>query len=183
MLSSISWQQYLAAVAIISTSYYAYVILKYYQRDMSTLFTSKASCNSQVQECVLAPISIMGQSRLDQNFSIVSDHELQFAENEEVEPVHDAPQSDPVNSKALSLQQQLFQQIDKLIDAFADSGSKTDFVSLLAILLNSYEQYQSEINFSDVARHIETSAAVRLPFNLTMTDLPKTWNQQEFLNR
>ncbi|MDT3401090.1 MULTISPECIES: hypothetical protein [Mucilaginibacter] len=173
MLSSISWQQYLAAIAIISASYYLYVILRYYQREVTNLFIAKQSGQLLAPSSTLSSFTVMGQAKQDQSITVVADEELQFAEadiDEDLnEPVAETTAAKPVEFLP---QTQLLNETDKLIDAFADVDSKSEFISLLNILLTSYKPYESEINYLQVIEHILNESHGKLPFDLTSNDLP-----------
>lgn len=173
MLSSISWQQYFAAVAIISLSYYLYVILRYYQRELSNRFAFKKAVQPSRQSSMLAPIEIMGSARQDQNaVSFIDEKMLQFAETNSTETLDEEITGQPPSgSSTLSPQQELFREVDNLIQAFSDVNSKPEFISLLNILLNTYDQYPSDINRSQVNDHILEVAESRLPFDLAPYDL------------
>lgn len=173
MLSSISWQQYFAAIAIISASYYLYVILRYYQREVTNLFIAKRPGQVLAPSCTLSSFAVMGQAKQDQSITVVADEELQFAEADIDEnlnkPVAESIAANPIE---LLPQMQLLNETDKLIDAFTDVDSKSEFISLLNILLTSYKPYESEINYLQLTEHILNESYGKLPFDLTSKDLP-----------
>jgi hypothetical protein len=173
MLSSISWQQYFAAIAIVSVSYYIYILLRYYQREITGLFTPKQKASLLAQTGALSTIDVMGRPRQDHNFSIVDDQELQFAEDEVNENVEQATAT-PINTSChnASPQEQLIAEMDNLIKAFADVDSKSEFISLFNILISSYDQYQDEINYEQVSGYVISKSHSFLPFDLITADLP-----------
>lgn len=179
MLSSISWQQYFAAIATISISYYLYVIVRYYQREISTLFSAEQIHETPISTASFSPVNVMGQKRQDQNISTVDDQDLKFADHEEIETL-DPELRDPssLNSSTQTLQQQMLIEMDKLIGAFVEIDNKVEFISLLVILINAYHHYEAEIDLAEVAQHVCTNAHAKLKFDVSMDDLPKTWNKQ-----
>lgn len=175
MLSSISWQQYFAAIAIISVTYYLYVLLRYYQREISNLFISKQQSAAMPQGGTISPTQLMGAALPDKHVRIVEEQELQFADedlNESLEPTGDL--ADP-NNNITTPEAQLIAEADNLIAAFKDGDSKTEFLSLLKILIGSFQPYQAEIDFSKVSTHVISHSAEKLLFDLTADELPK-WN-------
>ncbi|GAA4920196.1 hypothetical protein [Mucilaginibacter defluvii] len=180
MLSSISWQQYFAAIAIISASYYLYVILRYYQREVTNLFIAKHPGQALAPTSNLSSFAVMGQAKQDQSITVVADEELQFAEADidenSKEPFTEATAAKPGE---LLPQAQLLNETDKLIDAFTDVDSKSEFISLLNILLTSYKPYELQINYLQVTEHILNESHRKLPFDLASNDLP-AWTSNTF---
>ena len=70
MLHTISWQQYFAAVFLISLAYYAYVLLRYYRREPES------------QPALPQVSALMGAIRPEPGTGSVSPEELMFAEPE-----------------------------------------------------------------------------------------------------
>lgn len=173
MLSSISWQQYFAAIALIGACYYLYVILRYYQRELFDLFKAKQINPVLTQNNAFTSSSIMGPAKPDPGISILDDADLQFVATEADERVEET-EAGPilVNPTRFSAQAQLINEADKLIEAFTEVDSKAEFLSLLKILLHSYKPYASAINYAQVTGHVMTASRTKLPFELTSDDLP-----------
>ncbi|HEY0900173.1 MAG TPA: hypothetical protein VGD90_12630 [Sphingobacteriaceae bacterium] len=76
MLSFISWQQYLLALAIGGFLYYVLIILAYYRKDLSSFFSEKRP--SEINQSR----SILGMAKPDANASI-SSSEIEFSSDNE----------------------------------------------------------------------------------------------------
>ncbi|TWR24784.1 hypothetical protein FPZ43_17975 [Mucilaginibacter pallidiroseus] len=174
-MSSISWQQYFAAIAIISVTYYLYVLLRYYQREISNLFTSKQQSAVMSQGGSISPTELMGAARPDKHVRIVEEQELQFADEELNESLDSTGDLTDSNNNITIPEAQLIGETDNLIAAFKDVDNKSEFLSLLKILIGSFQPYQAEIDFSKVTTHVISQSAENLLFDLTADELPK-WN-------
>ena len=81
MLSSTSWQHYLAAIVILTVFYYGYVLLRYYQKEISNLFNRKQSSANLFANTPAAPVNVMGAAKLDNGVSVSKSEELYFSES------------------------------------------------------------------------------------------------------
>ena len=173
MLSSISWQQYFAAIAVIGISYYLYVVLRYYQREISGLFHSKQKAFPVSKTGTVTALSIMGQARQDQNISVLDEQDISFA------PVQTDEYSDESQLSSVSdahydiesVQGQLASEVDSLIEAYADLDQKEEFLSLLSILINSYQEQTAGLQMRALVSHILKRSS-GLPFTVVADDLP-----------
>jgi hypothetical protein len=121
MLSSISWQQYLAAIAVITASYYLYVTLRYYQNEIANVFNGKQDATTHLSHSQSPVFDVMGEARLDNSVSITEDQELQFVgpDDDDIE-IHKV-QNDSVailEETAVDPSQELIAEAGNLIEAF-----------------------------------------------------------------
>lgn len=172
MLSNVSWPQYFAAVAVSGTSYYIYIALRYYRRDIAGLLPDKASDSLITNKRAVSPVNVMGPTREETHVSILNEKEVQFSGDDQAN-ISDPEQQDQASENAVreSLQGQLVKQTDELMQAFAAIDNKDEFISLLSILADTYKQYPSEVDFSSLATFILQAAPGRLPFELFADDL------------
>lgn len=175
MLSSISWQHYLAAVVIITISYYLYVILRYYQKEISKLFNrgqQSADIFSAIQS---PPISVMGQAKPENGVTIGEIQNLRFTDvlpddPKEVatEPTHTVSiQNDP------SLE--LVSEAGNLIEAFKDVDNKQEFLTLVGILIGSYKRFQEQIDLPAALSRVVEISKDKLKFTVALSDFQNTW--------
>jgi hypothetical protein len=178
MLSSISWQHYLAAVIILTASYYAYVALRYYQTEIAGLFNRKPSALESFSGFQSSPISVMGKAKPDYGTAISDSTEMQFAE---ATPDDGFPAADISPSRTDSVQQagqpgeELETEARKLIDAFKETDNKPEFLSLLHILIESYQAYNEDIDLPATVARLVAFAEGRLPFSITAGDVKSSW--------
>lgn len=172
MLSTISWPQYLAAVAVTSTCYYSYLLLRYYQREISGLFTPKEARSKINENTSTAPKPIMGGIVETELINFLDDTEVLFAEEDQPERTDLKQENqEAANTGTEPLQQQLIKEADELIEVFAGVDDKSEFISLLTILANTYRQYATAIDFPGLVAHILQAAPTRLHFELAAGDL------------
>ena len=183
MLSSISWQHYLAAIVILTVSYYGYVILRYYQKEISNLFNQKQSsanlfANAQAAPAQAAPANVMGAAKLDNGVSVAKSDELYFSESTpddvlEVSTIQENPHSntDVIYSPSVELEN----EAGNLIAAFKEIDNKPEFITLLRILINSYKRFKDDIDLPVTLNRIVEISKEKLMFQLSLTDLHGTW--------
>lgn len=177
MLSTISWPQYFAAIAVTGTCYYSYILLRYYQREISGLLTRKSAGSENQEHSPIAPLSVIGTIREDPHVSYLDEREIQFVGDDQTDIAEtDAEDQDTAETSPESLQQQLVKDTDQLMEAFAAEDNKSEFLSLLAILLCAYRQHASILNFASLSAYILQAAPARLPFPLSEEDLTQTLN-------
>ncbi len=153
MLNSISWQQYLTALTLLTIAWYGYVILRYYRNDLFKRFKPAAE---PVPLVAMSPV--MGQIKTEQ--ATLEAEDLHFGNSE----------SDDISDHSLppGPTDELFSEAQTLTQAFRDTPDKKEFLSLLQVLLSKYEPYQDEINLK-VIRPL----AEQLPFPIEENEWPK----------
>ncbi|MET3981791.1 hypothetical protein ABIB62_004407 [Mucilaginibacter sp. UYP25] len=178
MLSSISWERYLAAIVILSVSYYGYVILRYYQQEISNLFNRKQNNANLFPNASVASANVMGAAKLDVGVSLTKSEELHFTDSspDEVEP-NATTNVTPISNTELSYSPsvELETEAGNLIKAFEEINNKPEFITLLRILINSYKRFQDEIDLPATLNRIVEISKERLMFPLSLTDLQETW--------
>lgn len=169
MLHTISWQQYITAVLLVTAAWYTYVGLRYYKRELQALFHPKAEPSPLV---AAAPIhAVMGGIQPGSGTETINAEELIFGPG----------QPDDISDATLTKgpMDDLLAEAETLISAFTETGAKADFLSLLQILLDRYELYRDEISLPAI------SAALRqqinqLPFELNDSDLELRWPVENY---
>jgi hypothetical protein len=164
MLSSISWQHYLAAVVILTGTYYCYVVLRYYQKEIAGLLNRQPKRSDISAGVAAAPVPVMGAAKLDNGISVSNTEDLQFSEAapDEIE-TSIIQASDPSN--------ELVVEAGNLIDAFKDTDNKTEFLNLLKILIGSYQRFQDEIDLPFSLDRILEIAKLKLQFPIALSEL------------
>lgn len=164
MLSSISWQHYLAAIIILTASFYLYVLLRYYQKEIAHLLNLQPKQSNIFSGVGSAPVSVMGAAKLDHGVSISETVDLQFSESvpDEIE--------NSINS-ASEPSKELVMDAGNLIEAFKDVDNKPEFLHLLKILIGSYQRFHDEIDFPFSLNRILEISNEKLQFPLDLRDL------------
>ena len=178
MLSSISWQHYLAAIVILTVSYYGYVILRYYQKEISNLFNRKQSSANLFANAQAAPAHVMGAAKLDNGVSVSKSEELYFSEStpDDVEAVSTIQENLNSQKEAIySPSEELEVEAGNLIAAFQEIDNKPEFITLLRILINSYKRFKDDIDLPVTLNRIVEISKEKLMFQLSLTDLHGTW--------
>lgn len=173
MLSSFSWQHYIAAIVIITVSYYLYVVLRYYQKEIANLFNRRSTSTEMFTSVQTAPIEVMGKAKPDNGIKFSDASELQFTEASPDDP---EIVSEPVPfANTHQPSSELIQEANNLIEAFKDLDNKQEFLSLLGILIDSYKRYSDEIDLPAALDRVITMASEKLKFPVTSSDLPHNW--------
>jgi hypothetical protein len=178
MLSSISWQHYLAAIVILTVSYYSYVILRYYQKEISSLFNRKQNTAYLFTNAQTATVNIMGAAKLDSGVSVSKSEELHFSDAtpDEVEPVTTTEENLPSNTDLKhSPAEELEVEAGNLIAAFQEIDNKPEFITLLRILIDSYQRFKDEIDLPATLNRVVELSKEKLMFPVSITDLQGTW--------
>jgi hypothetical protein len=178
MLSSISWQHYLAAIVILTASYYGYVILRYYQKEISNLFNRKQSSTNLFVNAQAAPANVMGAAKLDNGVSVSQSEELYFSDStpDDVGAVSTIRENHSSQTEAIySPSEELEIEADNLIAAFKEIDNKPEFITLLRILIDSYKRFKDEIDLQATLNRIVEISKEKLMFPLSLNDLQGTW--------
>ena len=141
MLSSISWQHYFAAIIILSLIYYGYVVLRYYQKEISNLFNRKQDATALFSNVQTGPYQVMGNAKSDNGVTITESQDLIF-----FQPLEDHPPAGETIAADISPSQELAVEAGNLIEAFKEIDNKQEFITLLRILIGSYKRFKDEID-------------------------------------
>lgn len=86
MLTSISWLQYLQALAILIAGYYSVVILLYYRIELFA-FVQRIKNGKSVREPDGPRKEVLGKIAADQNDHSLNSEELEFSQEDLIEPI------------------------------------------------------------------------------------------------
>ena len=170
MLSSISWQHYVAAIIILSLIYYGYVVLRYYQKEISNLFNRKQDATALFSNVQTGPYQVMGDAKLDSGVSITESQDLVFSE-----PLEDHPAAGVTGAADITPSQELAVEAGNLIEAFKEIDNKAEFITLLRILVGSYKRYKDEIDLPVTLTRVVELSKEKLMFPIALTDLQVSW--------
>ena len=151
MLHSITWQQYLTAVTLITAAWYAYVGLHFYQPKPK---------RTSVTPAVAGPMTaVMGSIRPDEATGL---HD---------ELVFGTPSPDEISDRTLPKgpADDLLGEASVLVDAYSDNHDKAGFLSLFSLLISKYEVFADEISLPVIIRSLDTS---KLPFQIQANEWP-----------
>ena len=174
MLSSISWQHYLAAIVIISISYYLYVILKYYQQEIGKLFNRKPQ-TAGMFSAVQSPINVMGLAKLENGVTIGETQDLPFTD---VLPDNPENAINGITHTASNQNDPSFELVSEagnLIEAFKDIDNKQEFITLVGILVGSYKRFQEQIDLPAALNRVVEISKDKLKFTVALSDFQSTW--------
>lgn len=175
MLSSISWQHYLAAVTIITISYYLYVTLRYYQKEISKLFNRKPQSADLFTAIQSPAISVMGQAKPDNGVSIGDIQNLPFSEVLPDDPHKLVKESTHTASIQDDPSSELVSEAGNLIEAFKDIDNKQEFLTLVGILVGSYKRFQEQIDLPAALSRVVEISNDKLKFTVALSDFQNTW--------
>lgn len=165
MLNTISWQQYIVAVFLLTAAWYAYVGLRYYQPELSSFLKIKSKPTSALPEVATAH-SVMGTIQPDVGTSLHDAQELIFS------IASDDAVSDQTLPKGPA--DDLLAEAETLISAFEENDDKKGFLSLLKILISKYEVFADEISLLQTITSLKASST-KLPFKIQAPEWPLTF--------
>lgn len=175
MLSSISWHQYLSAVVIIFICYYVYVVLRYYQKEISIL-SKRKSQTGNVFPAVHSPvISVMGLPKPENGVTIGDTEDLPFTDvlpDNPNEVVCGSAHTTSIQSVPSS---ELVLEVSNLIEAFKDVDNKQEFISLVGILVGSYKRFQEQIDLPEALSRVVEISKDKLKFTVALSDFQNIW--------
>jgi hypothetical protein len=167
MFNSISWQQYVTAVLLLTIAWYVYVGLRYYQPELSRYLRIKPKPSSPLPEVATAPTSLMAAARPEPGTGQQNAEELIFS------IATDDDISDQTLPKGPS--DELLAEAETLINAFSDSDDKNNFLKLLRILISKYDIFADEISLPSAISSLQTYAAGKLTFPITAAEWPQNF--------
>jgi hypothetical protein len=167
MLNTISWQQYLIAVLLLSIAWYAYVGLRYYHTELSAWLKIKPAVQSTVPPVANKLTAVMGAAKPEADTGLYEPEQLLFAGTEPDDISDQTLPKGPADD--------LLDEAKVLVDAYRENDNKTEFLSLFKLLLDKYEVFQDEISLPAVIRPLSEFAGTRLPFRLQETEWPLTF--------
>ncbi|HEY4325149.1 MAG TPA: hypothetical protein VGN20_14225 [Mucilaginibacter sp.] len=165
MLHTISWQQYLTVVFLLTAAWYAFVALKYYRTEVATFlkFTPKPSgftppvanqMTAVIGEAVTAP----GEETFDPQDVLYAGSGIPDEISDQTLPK--GPADD------------LLAEAQTLVTVFQETDNKSEFLSLLKVLIDKYEVFADEISLPATINTLKQFAQNRLPFRLSDTEWP-----------
>jgi len=162
MLTTISWQQYFVAVSLLAAAWYAYVGLRYYQPELAAFLKIKSK--PQTPTPPVESHTILGDIRPDADTGLFDVDDLIFSGTE----------PDDISDQTLPKGpgDDLLAEAQVLVTAFDANDNKTEFLSLLKLLINRYEVFSDEISLPSIIASLRQFADARLPFRLKDTEWP-----------
>lgn len=158
MLHTISWQQYLSAVLLLSAAWYSYIGLRYYRSELLAFLKVKPRTSSALPPVANQLTVVMGEAKPDADTALYPAEELQFAS---AEPDDISDQTLPKGPSDDLLAEALV-----LVNA---TETKSEFLSLFKLLLNKYEVFADEISLTTI---IDTLQSQQLPFTIQAQEWP-----------
>lgn len=155
MLNTISWQQYLTAVILLTAAWYAYVGLRYYQPELLALLKIKPKDSSSLPPVASQMTVVMGEAKPEADTGLYEPDELLFS----------SASADNISDQTLPKGP----SDDLLAEAQVLAGAcpeKSEFLSLFKILLNKYDVYADEISLPAIIQSLQ------LPFEVADHEWP-----------
>lgn len=172
MLSSISWQQFLAALVIITLVFYLYIGLRYYRKELWAIANRKQVAGLNQSETPATSYQVMGTAKPDYGVSVSDADHLQFAIDDEpetetianeVHTVANTPEREPTVA--------LLSDVTHLVNAFKEIDDKAEFLSLLRIQYGSYHSDSDAIDWPAVKQRTLQLTQDKLPFKVLDADV------------
>ncbi|WP_439697442.1 hypothetical protein ACFGVS_03305 [Mucilaginibacter sp. AW1-7] len=166
MLSTISWQQYVTAVLLLSAAWYAYVGLRYYQPELSAFLKLKPNIKSALPPVANQMTVVMGEAKPETDTGLFDPDELIFSSS----------QPDDISDQTLPKgpADDLLAEAKVLVEAYGQNDDKAGFLSLFKLLLDKYEVFADEISLPAILKQLNNYATDKLPFQIEAAEWPLT---------
>lgn len=164
MLNTISWQQYTTAVVLLCAAWYAYVGLRYFQPEITAFLKVKPKSVTSTPPVTNQMNVVLGEAKPEADTGLFSADELIFSTSQPDDISDETVPKGPGD--------ELLAEAQVLVTAYEANDNKTEFLSLLNLLIDRYEVFRDEISLPKVIDSIKPFAQTRLPFSLKETEWP-----------
>jgi hypothetical protein len=168
MLSFISWQQYFTVILLLGVVWYTSIGLMYYRQELAGFFKNKAKADNTLQSNgQITIVPVMGAVKPEEASGLQDPEELIFG----------ASSPDDISEATISKgpADDLLAEAKTLVYAFAENGTKSEFLSLLNVLLGQHEIFRDEINLETIVAGLRPLAADSLPFEISDDEWDLKW--------
>jgi hypothetical protein len=170
MLKSISWQEFLTVMSVLSVIYYSVLGLIYYRAEIRSLFFGRAKVKtSSPTNSTKRSSSLIGQIKEEEE--IDEDEEQETLSSDQIHPVENNPQDALLGAVA-----DLLKGLKEIIDSIAaNKTEKTECLVLIRAIFSKYSQlggtrYQQSINL-----FLYENAIDQFAFELTLEEINSLW--------
>jgi hypothetical protein len=165
MLDTISWQQYVTAVCLLTAAWYIYVGLTHYQNELAAFFKIKPAIKNQLPPVESkTSISVMGLAQAQTGTGLFNPDELIIGQGEPDDITDATLPKGPADN--------LLAEAELLVTAFETSNDKSGFLSLLNLLIEKYDIFHDEISLPAVIANVQAFAANKLSFQIPASEWP-----------
>jgi hypothetical protein len=191
MFNSISWQEFLAAIAVVVIGYYVITTLLLYSGEITYIFKQKESklIDSATQDDQSGsnerndPSDLMGKIKYETEVNVpreksVASEELQFQSSNESEEVIVPVQSNQTDTLLIGTIADLLQEIKALAEVVSIS-SKEESVSFFKSLLQRFSKLRGTHYEDAVNVFIYNSCKEQCSFDLQPNEIKSWWIVEE----
>lgn len=172
MLKSISWQEFLTVMSILSLIYYSVLGLIYYRAEIRNLLSGRTRVKaSHLSNSTKRRSSLIGQIREEEG--IDEDEEQGTLSSDQIHPVENNPQDALLGAVA-----DLLKDLKGIIDSIAaNKKEKKESLVLIKAIFSKYSQlggtrYQQSINL-----FLYENAVDQFAFELPLEEINSLWSR------
>ena len=172
MLKSISWQEFLTVISILSVVYYSVLGLIYYRAEIRNLLSGRGKVKaSSPSDSTKRSTSLIGQIKEEEE--IDEDEEQGRLSSDQIHPVENNPQDALLGAVA-----DLLKDLKEIIDSIgANKTDKGECLVLIKAIFSRYSQlagtkYQPSINL-----FLYENAVDQFPFDLPLEEINNLWSR------
>jgi len=192
MLHQISWLNYLSAVIIVATAYYAYVILNFYKSELQALICRLSgrrpvSSQSSTTDFQIPDFSVAGAIKPEE-VDFVLQEELSFGPPDDAD-LSEAPNTLPLTETKgtdillVSDFSEMISEVKTLIRVINESSeTKENFEMLFRLVVQKYYALAGTPYEEQVNNFLLTEGASQFPFSLTINELESYWINEPVKN-
>lgn len=172
MLKSISWQEFLTVMSILSVIYYSVLGLLYYRAEISNFLSGRTRVKaSPPSNSAKRSSSLIGQIKEEEE--IDEDEEQGTLSSDQIHPVENNPRDALLGAVA-----DLLKDLKEIIDSIAaNKTEKSECLVLFKAIFSKYSQlggtrYQQSINL-----FLYENAVDQFAFELTLEEINSLWSR------
>ncbi|HYF66720.1 MAG TPA: hypothetical protein VD884_01230 [Ohtaekwangia sp.] len=171
MLKSISWQEFLTVLSVLSLIYYSILGLVYYRVEIKNLISGKGKSDASPRPSTRSSNSLIGQIREEEG--IDEDEDQSTISSDQINPAQNHPQDALLGTVA-----DLLKDLKEIIDSIATSKTeKGESLVLIKAVFSRYEQLRDTNYQQPVELFLYENAIDQFPFELSLEEIKKLWTR------
>lgn len=171
MLKSISWQEFLTVLSVLSLIYYSILGLVYYRVEIKNLISGKGKTDASPRPSTRRSNSLVGQIREEEDIN--DDEDQSTISSDQINPVHNHPQDALLGTVA-----DLLKDLKEIIDSISTRKiEKGESLALIKAVFSRYEQLRGTNYQQSVDLFLYENAIDQFPFELSLEEIQKLWTR------
>lgn len=170
MLKSISWQEFLTVMSVLSLIYFSILGIIYYREEIKNVFSGKARSSPKPQQGRKKNNSLIGQIKEEEG--IDDEQEQQTLSSEQIDPIHNSQDA------LLGSVADFLKDLKDVIESIAtDKLEKSESITLIKAVFSRYEQLKGTSYQQSVELFLYENAIDQFAFELSLEEIKHIWSR------